>query len=131
MCIRDSNKALEYKLPGDEAVKKTLDQQLNIPQYLWDFMKHFEVEKPIDPQYLFAQGLYGYTCFDAISFFDNAVAPVESTPTIPLIRYRLYQYVIAFKHFKDELIICENKLPGLDGDIQVIESLIRSKDVPV
>lgn len=125
------NKALEYKLPGDEAVKKTLDQQLNIPQYLWDFMKHFEVEKPIDPQYLFAQGLYGYTCFDAISFFDNAVAPVESTPTIPLIRYRLYQYVIAFNHFKDELIICENKLPGLDGDIQVIESLIRSKDVPV
>lgn len=125
------NKSLEYKMPGDEAVKKTLDQQLNIPQYLWDFMKHFEVEKPVDPQYLFAQGLYGYTCFDAISFFDNAVAPIESTPTIPLIRYRLYQYVIAFNHFKDELIICENKLPGLEGDIQVIESLIRSKDVPV
>jgi len=125
------NKSLEYKLPGDEAVKKTLDQQLNIPQYLWDFMKHFEVEKPVDPQYLFAQGLYGYTCFDAISFFDHAVASIESTPTIPLIRYRLYQYVIAFNHFKDELIICENKLPGLEGDIQVIESLIRSKDVPV
>lgn len=125
------NKSLEYKMPGDEAVKKTLDQQLNIPQYLWDFMKHFEVEKPVDPQYLFAQGLYGYTCFDAISFFDHAVAPIESTPTIPLIRYRLYQYVIAFNHFKDELIICENKLPGLEGDIQVIESLIRSKDVPV
>lgn len=125
------NKSLEYKMPGDEAVKKTLDQQFNIPQYLWDFMKHFEVEKPVDPQYLFAQGLYGYTCFDAISFFDHAVAPIESTPTIPLIRYRLYQYVIAFNHFKDELIICENKLPGLEGDIQVIESLIRSKDVPV
>jgi anthranilate synthase component 1 len=128
--VKDNN-ALEYKFPGNEAIKKTLDKQLNIPQYLWDFMKKFEVEKPVDPQYQFAQGLYGYTCFDAISFFDHAVAPVTSTPTIPLIRYRLYQYVIAFNHFKDELIICENKLPGLEGDIQVIESLIRSKDVPV
>ena len=24
-------------------------------------------------------------------------------------RYRLYQYVIAINHFKDELFICENK----------------------
>ncbi|WP_439505651.1 anthranilate synthase component I family protein [Sediminibacterium sp.] len=128
--IKD-NYSLEYKLPGNEAVKKGIDKQLNIPKYLWDFMNNFEVEKPVDSQYQFAQGLYGYTCFDAISFFDNAVAPVESTPTIPLIRYRLYQYVIAFNHFKDELIICENKLAGLEGDIQVIESLIRSKDVPV
>ena len=71
--VKDNN-ALEFKLPGNEAVKMALDKQLNIPQYLWDFMKKFEVEKPVDPQYQFAQGLYGYTCFDAISFFDKVPA---------------------------------------------------------
>ncbi len=46
-------------------------------------------------------------------------------------RYRLYQYVIAINHFKDELFICENIIPGLESEVAVVESLIKSKDVPV
>ena len=46
-------------------------------------------------------------------------------------RYRMYQYVIAINHFKDELYICENKVKGLESDLDLIVSLIRSKDVPV
>jgi anthranilate synthase component 1 len=46
-------------------------------------------------------------------------------------RYRLYQYVIAVNHFKDELYICENRIAGLESDIAGVESLIKSKDVPV
>ncbi len=46
-------------------------------------------------------------------------------------RYRLYQYVIAVNHFKDELFICENTIPGLESESAVVESLIKSKDVPV
>jgi anthranilate synthase component 1 len=46
-------------------------------------------------------------------------------------RYRLYQYVIAINHFKDELYLCENQVTGLESDLGVVESLIRSKDVPV
>ncbi len=45
-------------------------------------------------------------------------------------RYRLYQYVIAINHFKDELFICENHLIGIESEVGVIESLIKSKDVP-
>jgi anthranilate synthase component 1 len=46
-------------------------------------------------------------------------------------RYRLYQYIIAVNHFKDELFICENKINGIESEAAVVESLIRSKDVPV
>ncbi len=49
---------------------------------------------------------------------------------IPLVRYRLYQYVIVINHFKDELFICENHVKGIESEIEVVESLIRSKDVP-
>jgi anthranilate synthase component 1 len=45
-------------------------------------------------------------------------------------RYRLYQYVIIFNHFKDELFICENNLDGVESEFAVVESLIKSKDVP-
>ena len=43
----------------------------------------------------------------------------------------MYQYVIAINHFKDELYLCENKVKGLETDISLIVSLIKSKDVPV
>jgi anthranilate synthase component 1 len=46
-------------------------------------------------------------------------------------RYRLYQYVIVINHFKDELYLCENNIAGLDSEVKVVESLIRSKNVPV
>jgi len=45
-------------------------------------------------------------------------------------RYRLYQYVIAINHFKDELFVCENSVGGLESELAVVESLIKSKDVP-
>jgi anthranilate synthase component 1 len=46
-------------------------------------------------------------------------------------RYRLYQYMIVINHFKDELYICENEIAGLESELPVVESLIKSKDVPV
>jgi len=46
------------------------------------------------------------------------------------LRYRLYQYVIAINHFKDELFICENKINDIDSELTLVESLIKSKDVP-
>ncbi len=84
----------------------------------------------------FAQGLYGYTTYDAVQFFDTVKLGVErkspnGQPVIPLMRYRLYQYVIAINHHKDELFICENVMPGVESELAVVESLIRSKDVPV
>jgi len=94
-------------------------------------------EKPVRA----TQGLFGYTTFDAVQFFDtikftdkpgnNGAAGNGAAKGIPLMRYRLYQYVIAINHFKDELYICENKINGIESELPVVESLIRSKDVPV
>jgi anthranilate synthase component 1 len=45
-------------------------------------------------------------------------------------RYRLYQYVIAVNHFKDELFICENHINNIPSESDIVETLIKSKDVP-
>ncbi|HEX4851994.1 MAG TPA: anthranilate synthase component I family protein, partial [Puia sp.] len=106
----------------------------------WDFMQRFHTEPVRERPVKTAQGLFGYTCFDAVQFFDTI--RLEKNPPeipgsngllkpIPLMRYRLYQYVIAINHFKDELYICENQVQGLESELALVESLIRSKDVPV
>jgi anthranilate synthase component 1 len=130
-----TTKSIEFKFPGLPPEKATIGNTLEVPQLLWDFMKRFEVSGK-DKEARFAQGLYGYATYDAVQFFDTIqLDPSQSRqtagPVIPLMRYRLYQYVIAINHYKDELFICENIIPGLESEIVMVESLIRSKDVPV
>jgi anthranilate synthase component 1 len=145
-----STKSVEFKLPAHTPEKVSINSITEVPQLLWDFMQRFDVQKtdakearPDDPvgRAKYAQGLFGYTSYDAVQFFETlqlrsskASPPVGGgglEGAIPLMRYRLYQYVIAINHFKDELYICENVITGLESELAVVESLIRSKDVPV
>lgn len=128
-----SAKSMEYKLPGQKPEQLTIKSTAEVPDQLWSFMQRFDAQEPAMKEGKFAQGLFGYTTFDAVQFFDTIQLHTASgaEPTIPLMRYRLYQYVIVFNHFKDELFICENLVPGLDSELSIVESLIKSKDVPV
>jgi len=130
--VEISDKAqMEYKLPGRQT-EKHLMSSAEVPILLRGFMERFDVvmseEKPVRT----AQSLFGYTTYDAVRFFDRVqLEDKPGSPVIPLMRYRLYQYVIAINHFKDELYICENHVEGVDSELPLVESLIRSKDVPV
>lgn len=124
--------SIEIKYPGSREERSSISDPSAIPRRLWDYMQQFDVQ-PSSKEARFAQGLYGYTTYDAVQFFDTIrfSNPNGQSTNIPLIRYRLYQYVIAINHFRDELFICENVVAGLESDVAVIQSLIRSKDVPV
>jgi anthranilate synthase component 1 len=131
-----STESIEFKLPGQKPEREEIKDVSKVPQMLWDFMQHFDIKKGGSKEEKFAQALFGYTTYDAIQFFESIHLNPKSFSkgeenAIPLMRYRLYQYVIAFNHFKDELFICENHISGLESDVAVVESLIRSKDVPV
>ncbi|HEX9513338.1 MAG TPA: anthranilate synthase component I family protein [Puia sp.] len=127
---------IEFKLPGQSPEKVGIRNLSDTPRLLWEFMQRFDTQPSSEKTVRAVQGLFGYTCFDAVQFFDTirlrdrAGAP-PAQPGIPLMRYRLYQYVIAINHFKDELYICENEIAGLESEFSVVESLIRSKDTPV
>lgn len=126
-----SGKYAEFKLPGRNPERIQLENNSNVPGLLWEFMQEFDVKQPVAKEARFAQGLFGYTAYDAVRFFDTVRVTIKDGGSIPVVRYRFYQYVIAINHFKDELFICENKVSGVESDITALESLIKSKDVPV
>ncbi len=128
-----NSKEMEYKFPNEEPKKIPIENSLNVPEELWKFMQHFNIEEPTELPMSAAQGLFGYTSYDGVQFFENIRLDAHSEngkTEIPMIRYRLYQYVIAINHFKNELFICENHLKGIDSNASLIESIIKSKDVP-
>ncbi len=131
---------IEISANGDMECKYPTDQPVKIPSgktavadELWRFMQGFEIIESGSREEKFAQGLYGYTAYDAVRFFEQVQLKNNNTSaiqSIPVIRYRLYQYVIVINHFKDELILCENLVAGLESQVDYIESLIKSRDVP-
>jgi anthranilate synthase component 1 len=127
-----STTSIEYKLPGQKPEKVGIKNIMEVPKLIWEFMNRFEIGPSESKESKYAQGLFGYTSFDAVQFFDTVKLTTRNSQlTIPLMRYRLYQYVIVFNHFKDELHICENHINGIESEMAGVESLIRSKDVPV
>ncbi len=130
--IRDRDK-IEFKLPGQAPETQPLKNNESLSGVLWNFMQRFSVQSNDPVSALFGQGLYGYFSFDIIPFIEKIdfASHERNKEVIPVARYRLYQYVIAINHYRDELILCENKIDGLPGEISILEGLINNKDVPV
>jgi anthranilate synthase component 1 len=120
----------EFKYPNLPPERKQLKSRQSVLDELQKFLGNFSfVDKPVLPV---VHSLFGYSTFDSVQFFETIEFNKNKANgnTIPLMRYRFYQYVIVINHFKDELYLCENSVDGLDSDFELIESLIRSKDVP-
>ena len=131
--IEIKENVVETKLPGQNAERNKLAGNEDLQQLLWNYMQRFEGSSEDAKSAGFAQGLYGYFTFDAVQYFESITFKKndDTANQIPVARYRLYQYVIAINHYRDELLLLENKLKGLDSELAIVESLINSKDVPV
>jgi anthranilate synthase component 1 len=132
--IEIRNKGLvEYKIPGHEPETKALNGTHEVPNILYEFLQHFTINPVTEKPVKASQGLFGYITYDAVQFFESielADKP-NSRNDIPLMRYRLYQYVIAIDHFKDELYLIENTIAGIPSEAALILSLIKNRDLPI
>ena len=122
---------LEYKYPGQKPERVAVADRKSVPAQLWSFMQRFAPAVSDCKEARFAMGLYGYTSYDAVEYFEDVSLTSAPASGVGTMRYRLYQYVIAINHHKDELFICENRLQGVESEMDLVESLIRSRDVPV
>ena len=128
--IMDLQKA-EYKYPAQKTESLTISTKDNVTGILENFINNFNAAIPTEKIATIAQGLFGYTTYDAVQFFDSIALTKTKEDSIPFMRYRLYQYVIIIDHFKDEIFLCENNIDGIESNIGNVENILRSKDVPV
>jgi len=73
-------------------------------------------------------GLYGYTTYDSVQYFENIELTVKDAPSkIPLIQYSFYRFIIAINHFNDEMTLIENVEAGTESRISEIETIIEAQ----
>ncbi|QAR30152.1 anthranilate synthase component I family protein [Ornithobacterium rhinotracheale] len=121
-----ADRKIEVKFPDSEIEMFDLDKPIS--SVLNDFKNSLKPEN-LSKDFDYAQGLYGYMAYDAVQYFENL--EFRHTPSIPLFRYRFYQYVIVLDHHKQELCLYENKVEGVSSRLREIQSLIQNRDVPI
>lgn len=76
-------------------------------------------------------GLFGYTSFNAVRYFENIAVKDETQEKndAPDLLYILYKDVVVFDHFRNEMIIIELIADGEQEDVDVLERDILNRQV--
>lgn len=104
----------------------TLTKQYRVETAFNGFINSFKV-KGDNSNYC---GLYGYTTFNAVKYFENI--PIKESHDerndAPDILYVLYKYVLIMNHFKNELTMVEMLEKGEKNSLEKIESAINDRN---
>lgn len=112
-----------------DGISSTIDNSIDIKHSLKKFIESINVEQDdVTKQF---NGLYGFTGFEAVKYFDNFQFEKNKKPdSIPDMFYGFYKYIIAINHFNDKLIIMQNVGENEDSDLAKIENLVFSQRLP-
>ena len=109
---------------GNTIEKHSIDK--NFYQLFDDFTKSINLDCKAELKSF--NGLYGYTTYDSVQYFENIQLNVKDAPSkIPLMQYSFYRFIIAINHFNDEMILIENIEEGKESRISEIETIIEAQ----
>ncbi|MDP4278310.1 MAG: anthranilate synthase component I family protein, partial [Bacteroidota bacterium] len=93
---------------------------INVPDRFEAFVKSFKITD--DNNDLGFNGLFGYTSFDAVRYFEDVTLKNTTSDgsEVPDIRYILYKFIIGINHHKNELTIVENLFNGEESTMDEV-----------
>lgn len=107
----------------DGTVEETPARRGEVLPLLRDYIRSYSV--PNDKVY---NGLMGVTAYDAVRYFESVdIKPREADMAdVPDMYYILFRFLIQVNHYKNEMAIVENMLPGTESKLDSFLSSIRS-----
>ena len=113
------------KYPDGNIIKKEITKEYGSAQVINDFLHSFDISGE-NSNYC---GLYGYTSFNAVRYFENInvkdETQLENDP--PDLLYILYKDIIVFDHFRNEMILIELLSEGEEDDLDQLERDCNSR----
>lgn len=128
----DSLATLEIKnhvvTKNDFSNNTTSQSKLNdVVEEVSSFINTYQVDAPSEIQsYL---GLFGYTGFDSIKYFDTLVLDSQKPNyNVPDLRYDMFRNIIVFDHFFGQMYVIENIPENSSSQIEKVLTLINKQD---
>ena len=109
----------KIKFPDGTQTEHKIYENYGSAQVINEFLDAFEITGD-NSNYC---GLYGYTSFNAVRYFENINVKDETLEKndAPDLLYILYKDVIVFDHFNNQLTIIELLADGEEDDLDVLE----------
>ncbi|MDO9340794.1 MAG: chorismate-binding protein [Bacteroidales bacterium] len=128
-------KAEDYKIhinyPNGQQEQIGIKDKHTLPDIFNSFLKSFIINRNTDLTGMSANGLFGYTTYDAVKYFEDIGFKhyVNEQYKIPDMYYSLYRYIIAINHFNNRIFLVENLLEGNESRIDEVKSLLRNRSL--
>jgi len=118
------------KFPDNSVIRKNITEDYRVENAVSEFLQQLNVEGE-NSEYC---GLYGYTSFNAVRYFENI--PVKDSTAdkndAPDMLYVLFKTVVMFNHFSSKLTIIDMIEDGSNEDkISEVEKLLSKTGVRV
>ena len=124
--INIHNEEITKQFPDGTKEQSSINETTNVPLEIEAFSQLFDAETS---EHKFPNnGLFGYIAYDGVRYFEDIdIAKKANNLEIPDVYYAVYQNIIAFNHFNNEVYIfahCYNT----DSNLEAIEQLLRTKN---
>lgn len=124
--VADEKIILSY--PDQPEVSMQIDEKVDVADEIRKYLESFDIE---NADTKVADGLLGYTAYDAVRYFENvSIQPCEEKfNSIPDICYILYRFIIQVDHYRSEMTIVENCLEGEQSRIPELIGILHNNNV--
>ena len=122
--IKAENHHLSFSHKGVELENQQIERNFNA--VFESYSQAIDLDCPAELKSF--NGLYGYTTYDSVQYFENIKLNVDEAPSaIPLMQYSFYRFIIAINHFNDEMTLIENIEEGTESRIKEIQTIIDAQ----
>lgn len=124
--IRINHGVATFVFPDGQQEERNISDDYQVEQAIREFISHFQVEG----EYAGYCGLYGYTTFNAVRYFEK-IQVKDSTDAkndAPEILYILYKYLIVFNDYKSEMVLIEMLGEGEPAHLSEVEKAIHNRN---
>ncbi len=128
-------KAEDYKIhityPNGEKEQTGITDKLTLPNIFNSFLRSFIIKSGTDLGGIPANGLFGYTAYDAVKYFEDIRLKNKANEQyqIPDLYYSLYRYIIAINHFNNRIFLVENLPVGDESRFEEVKSLLHNRSL--
>lgn len=109
-----------------------IEKGVSVGNEVEEFTKSFKVQHNSFP--FITSGVFGYTAYDSIRYFEEIDIKTYETEYrhIPDIQYNVFQFIVAFNHFNNEVYVFENRYLESDPkeNVDTVINLLQKIDFP-
>jgi len=128
--IAENNK-ISILFPDGGEESYSIENKYTLPEIFNDYLRSFIIEGNKEKNGTPANGLFGYTSYDAVRYFEDIRFnnTVREECRIPELHYSLYRFIIAINHFTNRIILIENIPVGDLSRMDEVNSLLKNRSL--